>query len=62
MDKSSSTMPPNVAAKRFNARSAVRIKEKLQELNEEFELLNAEASNLEQRIAENLIAIMEAGS
>ena len=35
-------------------------KERLQELNEELELLNAEANQLEERIAESVISLMEA--
>jgi type I restriction enzyme M protein len=34
-------------------------KERLEELNEELELLNAEARELEERIAENVVKLLE---
>ncbi len=35
-------------------------KERLEELNEELEVLNAEARELEERIAENVVKLLEA--
>ena len=44
---------------RFCYRADFEFAEKLEELNEELETLNGEARELEERIAENVVALLE---